>query len=75
MAFTETQLVSEKNKVEPWLNSQEGFTGSGIGIGRGGQICLKIFTNQMSIKTKQAIESRLQNLPHEFEETGQITAF
>ena len=75
MAFTEAELVSEKNKVEPWLLSQQGITGSGVGIGQGGNICLKIYINQMSNETKSAIDSRLQALPHEFEETGEISAF
>lgn len=75
MAFSEDQLVSERDKLEPWLNGQAGFNGTGVGIGRDGQVCLKIFTNHMPNNIKQEIDSRLQSLPHEFEETGEMTSF
>jgi hypothetical protein len=74
MLYTETQLAAARDQHEVWLNQQEGITGTGIGMDRGGQICIKIYTNRMSAATKSAVLARLQGLPVEFEETGEFQA-
>ena len=75
MPFTEAQLVAERDKHENWLSQQHGITGTGIGLDRGGQPCIKIYTHRMPAVTKSAILGRLKSLPVEFEETGEFRAF
>ena len=73
--FDESQILTERNKHESWLNLQPGLAGTGVGIGRNGKVCLKIYTNGMQVETKQAISLVLSRLPVEFEETGEFHAF
>ncbi len=74
MAYDEAQLLAEREKHESWLNQQQGLAGSGIGINRDGQICIKIYTDHMPEETKRAIASVLAGVPFEFEETGEFRA-
>lgn len=75
MSYTEAQLIAERDKHETWLAQQDGMSGAGIGLSQGGELCIKIFTNQMSTSTKDSILARLTGLPIEFEETGELRAF
>ncbi|PHR86472.1 MAG: hypothetical protein COA78_37920 [Blastopirellula sp.] len=75
MSLNEAQLMQQRDLHEAWLNEQAGITGTGIGIDSGGNICIKIFTNQMSNDTKERITSKLDGLVIDFEETGEFNAF
>jgi hypothetical protein len=68
-------LDIEKGKHEPWLGRLEGVTGTGIGLGRDGRPCLKIYTNQISEETDRKVRAVLAGVPWEFEETGEFHAF
>ncbi len=75
MSYTEKQLATELENREGWLLQQEGIVGTALGCDQGGQICIKIYTDGATSETKAAISARLQKLPFEFEETGEIRAF
>lgn len=75
MQTDEERLLAIRNQAEDWLNQQPGITGTGIGLGRSGQVCIKVFTNRMPPETKEAIAQRLQGVPVDFEETGEFVAF
>lgn len=75
MMFDEDRLMAVRDQWEAWLNQQRGLTGTGIGLDRGGNVCLKIFTNHMSPETRSLIAGRLAGVPLDFDETGEIKAF
>jgi hypothetical protein len=77
MTFDENRLMAERARLEGWLQEQDGVTGTGVGLGRDGQACLKVYTDHMPAQTKQTISMRLADsgIPFEFEETGEFRAF
>lgn len=74
MGYSEAELLAVKQKHGGWLAEQSGVTGVGIGVDQSGQMCLKIYTAGMSSETKQAIAANLDDIPFEFEETGEFRA-
>jgi hypothetical protein len=72
MNMNPAELQTIRDSHESWLRAQPGVVGTGIGIDKGGRIALKIFTNQMSSATREAITARLADAPVAFEETGEI---
>jgi|HubBroStandDraft_6_1064221.scaffolds.fasta_scaffold311510_1 hypothetical protein len=74
LEFDETKLLAARAKHEAWLSRQNGFAGSGLGVGRNGQVCLKIYTNKMPEETRQNVGAVLASVPFEFEELGDIHA-
>lgn len=75
MAYTESQLLAEKRKHDGWLQQQPGVVGTGIGHSAGGELCIKIYTDRMPQATKQQIQNRLQGIPVDFEESGELETF
>jgi hypothetical protein len=73
--FDEQALMDARSKHELWLQGRAGFAGSGIGVGRDGNPCIKIYTNGMTEATKQSVSAVLSRVPFEFEETGEFRAF
>lgn len=74
MPFSEAELVAQRNKHHEWLRGQPGLTGTGIGLDRNGQMCIKIYTDHMPPETREAISETLAGVPLEFEETGEFRA-
>jgi hypothetical protein len=71
-SFTQEDLLAIHNQHEAWLRAQPGVVGTGVGMDKGGNICLKIFTNQVAPATRNAIYERLSDIPVAVEETGEI---
>jgi hypothetical protein len=70
--LTVQELEMLRDQHEPWLRSQPGVVGTGIGLDKTGQVALKVFTNQISAQTRNAIHQRLSAVPLALEETGEI---
>jgi len=73
--LTQQELLNIRDQHESWLRSQAGVEGTGVGLGRGGDLCLKVFTNQVSAATRNAIHERLVDLPPDqlsLEEIGKV---
>jgi hypothetical protein len=70
--FSQEELQAFRDQHEPWLRAQPGVVGTGIGMDKGGRICLKIFGNRLSAETRNAIDQRLSDIPVCVEETGGI---
>lgn len=69
---SQEELLRVRDQHESWLRAQPGVVGTGVGIDRGGNICLKIFSDHMSPGTRDAIRARLGTVPIAIEETGEI---
>jgi len=70
--FTQQDLQSLHEQHESWIHAQPGVVGSGVGIDKGGSLCLKVFTNHAPVTTRDTICERLGDIPVGFEETGEI---
>ncbi len=66
------ELQTIRDQHEAWLRAQPGVVGTGIGMDSGGRIAIKVFTNQISSQTRNAILARLGEVPVALEETGEI---
>ena len=49
-------------------------SGTAIGIGTNGELCIKILTDNATAGDRSQISERLSEVPVTFEETGQIDA-
>ncbi|UUO04971.1 hypothetical protein M4951_16450 [Blastopirellula sp. J2-11] len=74
MPHSEEELYQAKVAHDPWLSSQLGVVGTGIGLNHDGQLCILILTAGISEATKSLIVERLSGYPVGFEETGDFTA-
>jgi hypothetical protein len=70
--FTSEELQALRDQHESWLRSLPGVVGTGIGMDRSGRMSLKVFSNQVSAETRNAIAERLGTAPVSIEETGEI---
>jgi hypothetical protein len=68
-------LSAVKRQNRNWLLQQPGVQGTDIGEDAQGKPVIRILTANAPEATKQAIRSRLQGVPVEFQETGEITAY
>jgi hypothetical protein len=71
-SMTVEELTALRDQHEPWLRSQPGVVGTGVGIDKSGRIGLKIYGNQVSADVRNAIHERLKDVPVAIEETGEI---
>jgi hypothetical protein len=69
---TQQELLAIRDAHEPWLKGLPGVVGTGIGLDASGRISLKIYSNQISAATRDAISARLPDVPVAIEETGEI---
>lgn len=67
----EEEILAEQARLEPWLNEQEGVTGTGVGLGKSGQPCLLVFTDHLAAEVRTKIENSVR-VPLEFEESGEF---
>jgi hypothetical protein len=74
MQYSQEQLITARDKMESWLAQQPGFNGSGIGMAPGGNLVIKIYSNQMPAATRNAIVAKAGELPIQIEETGEFRA-
>lgn len=72
-AVQEASCAAAQDKYGKWLSSQPGFQATGVGVCSQGAICLKIYTNGMTDKTKEVIKKKINDVPIDFEEMGQMT--
>jgi hypothetical protein len=70
--LTPDRLQAIRDQHEPWLRTQPGVVGTGVGMDKTGRIAIKVFTNQMPAATRTAITERLRDVPLALEETGEI---
>jgi hypothetical protein len=68
--MTLEELTVIRNQQESWPRSQPGVVGTGVGMDKSGGIPLKIYGNQVSAETRNAIQARLSEVPVAIEETG-----
>lgn len=73
--LSEEQLVAERDKHQDWLAREPGVTGVGIGLGRDGRLCVKVYSNKLPAQKRNEIIDRFGDVPVEIEETGDIQAF
>jgi hypothetical protein len=73
MPSDDERLIREIASHEEWLGQQPGMIGVGLGLDRGGQEVIKVFTHEMPIEIKQEIAYRFST-PVDFEETGSFHA-
>ena len=71
-AFTADELLKIRDEHEPWLRQQAGVVGTSVGLDAAGEICLKIFSDQMTPETRNSILERLSGIPTSVEETGRL---
>jgi hypothetical protein len=69
---SQQELLKVRDQHEHWLRAQPGVVGTGVGLDKGGNICLKIFSNRMTATTRDAIRAKLGDTPVAIEETGEI---
>lgn len=72
--YSQAEILEARDRHEGWLMAQPGVTGTGVGLGSGGQIVLRIYTHGMAEPTRQAIMKRLTDIPVSWEE-GEIVAY
>ena len=70
-SLTQQELLDIRDQHETWLRAQPGVVGTGVGL-KGGDLCLKIFTNHVSPTTRNAIHERLVGVPLKLEEIGEV---
>jgi hypothetical protein len=70
--LTQQELLAIRDQHESWLRAQPGVVGTGVGLGKSGDTCLKIFTNHASPTTMNAIHERLSGIPLALEEIGEV---
>lgn len=70
---TQEELIALRNRNEAWLMAKPGVTGTSIGLDATKQIVLRIYTKGITQATRQAITSKLVDVPIDWEE-GDIVA-
>jgi hypothetical protein len=70
--YSAEALRAARDRHEPWLRSQSGVVGTGIGLGPDGEPCIKVYSNRIPPAVRNAIMDRLRDLPVVIEETGEI---
>lgn len=73
--FSEQEIQAARDRHDHWLMSQPGVLGSSVGLGRDGDIRLRIFTNQISESTRREIQSRISGIPIDWDEGDEIVAY
>lgn len=71
--FSERELAALRDRHESWLMSQQGVTGTSIGLDAGGDLVLRIFTVGATPATRSNVAARLPGVPLAWEE-GEIVA-
>jgi len=55
--------------------AQPGVVGTGVGVSSQGQPVIKVYVEKATPATRASIPAKLEALPVEVEETGQIVAY
>lgn len=71
---TDQKLLAAIKIHQEWLRSLSGFSGAGLGVDQSQRPCIKVFTNKMPADVRQQILHKLESLPVDFEEVGEIRA-
>ncbi len=71
--YKQDELLALRDHHEAWLMKQTGVTGTGIGLGPGGNVVLRIFTSGIQEPTRNAIAVKLQGIPLAWEEGEVVT--
>lgn len=66
----ELELIRDEN--QGWLAKFSGFNGIGIGKSPEGKLCLTILTNGLKEVDQKSISKKLEEIPHQFLETGEF---
>jgi len=72
--LTEDELIELQSRLDPWLSTQPGVTGTSVALGKGGHPVLRIYTHQISQETRQAIQKRLPAGVVDWDEGDEIIA-
>lgn len=70
--LSQDEVSKLRDAHEAWLRAQPGVVGTGIGLDRGGNVALKVFTNRAPAATRNSIHDRLAGIPFAIEEVGEI---
>ncbi|QDT19665.1 hypothetical protein [Gimesia chilikensis] len=65
---SQTELLEILEKKEDWLHSIPGVTQSAVGLNPAGEVCLRIFVDQVSEADKQKIVDKFSEVPISWEE-------
>jgi hypothetical protein len=71
---TEDKLRALRDANESWLMAQPGVIGTGIGIDESGRLVIRVYVQEVSELTRQAIRARLAEATVDFQQ-GDITAY
>ena len=72
--YSQDELLTLRDRHEAWLMAQDGVTGTGIGLDRGGDVVLRIFTTGISDATRRTIATKLTGVPIAWEE-GEVVPY
>ena len=73
--YSEQDVAALRDQHDAWLMSQPGVLGTSVGLGRDGNVCLRIFTKQVPEATRRAIRARMPDVPIDFDEGEEIVAY
>lgn len=72
-SYTDDELIALRDRYEQWLMAQRGVIGTGVGVGAGGNLVLRIFTSGVTTQTRRVITQKLPDIPIAWEE-GEVIA-
>lgn len=73
--FSEQEIQAARDQHDDWLMRQPGVIGSSVGLGRDGDVRLRIFTTQLSESTRREIQSRIGGVPIDWDEGDEVVAY
>ena len=66
--YSQTQLMDLLDEKQEWLHSIPGVTQSAVGLNAAGEVCIRIFVDQISDSDKQKITAAISDVPLSWEE-------
>jgi hypothetical protein len=73
--YCESELLDVQAKHGQWFASQPGVIGTSVSLGKSGNLVLRVYTSGISNATRQAIQSKLSDVPVEWDEGDEIIAY
>ncbi|MCH9652682.1 MAG: hypothetical protein K0U86_00235 [Planctomycetes bacterium] len=66
--YSQTQLMEILDEKQEWLHSIPGVEQSAVGLNAAGDVCIRIFVDQISEADKKKINEAISDVPVSWEE-------